>query len=90
MKRSVIYILGFLGLILFSFSCVSGKKYSSLQDTSRQFMNERDDFKTDNIGLEMQNKELKAKLALLEKQASTVQQEITSAHNERDKASTRL
>jgi hypothetical protein len=43
------------------------KKYSSLQDTSKQFMNERDAFKTDNIGLEMQNKELKAKLASLEK-----------------------
>jgi chemotaxis protein MotB len=49
-------------------------------------MNERDAFKTDNIGLEMQNKELKAKLALLEKAASTVQQDITTAQNERDKA----
>lgn len=86
MKRSVIYIVGFLGLVLLSFSCVSGKKYSGLQDTSRNFMNERDDFKADNIGLEMQNKELKAKLALLEKQAGTIQNEITSAQNERDKA----
>ena len=32
-------------------------------------MNERDAFKTENIGLEMQNKELKAKLASLEKEA---------------------
>ena len=86
MKRSVIYILGFLGLVIFSYSCVPGKKYRSLQDTSRNFMNERDDFKAENIGLEMQNKELKAKMALLEKQTGTVQQEISAAQNERDKA----
>jgi chemotaxis protein MotB len=49
-------------------------------------MNERDAFKTDNIGLEMQNKELKAKLASLEKELGTVEQDITSAQNGRDKA----
>jgi chemotaxis protein MotB len=86
MKRSIIYITGLSVLIVFSISCVSGKKFSSLQDTSKQFMNERDAFKTDNIGLEMQNKELKAKLASLEKEAGSVQQEITAAQNERDKA----
>lgn len=86
MKRSFIYILGFFALVFLSVSCVSGKKFSSLQDTSKQFMNERDAFKTDNIGLEMQNKELQARLASLEKQISTVQQDITSAQNERDKA----
>jgi chemotaxis protein MotB len=86
MNRSIFYIPGFIALVFFSISCVSGKKFSSLQDTSKQFMNERDAFKTDNIGLEMQNKELKAKLASLEKAASTVQQDITNAQNERDKA----
>jgi chemotaxis protein MotB len=86
MKRSVIYILGFFVLVFFSISCVSGKKFSSLQDTSKQFMNERDAFKTDNIGLEMQNKELKAKLASLEKEVGSFQQDITTAQNERDKA----
>jgi chemotaxis protein MotB len=69
-----------------SVSCVSGKKYSSLQDTSRQFMSERDAFKTDNIGLEMQNKELEAKLALMEKEMGSVKEEITSAKSARDKA----
>jgi chemotaxis protein MotB len=49
-------------------------------------MNERDAFKTDNIGLEMQNKELKAKIASLEKSMSTVNDDITAAQNERDKA----
>ena len=86
MKRSIFYILGFFTLVFFSISCVSGKKFSSLQDTSRQFMNERDAFKTDNIGLEMQNKELNAKLTALEKQVGSVQQDITAAQNERDKA----
>jgi chemotaxis protein MotB len=86
MNKSIFYILGFIILVVFSISCVSGKKFSSLQDTSKQFMNERDAFKSDNIGLEMQNKELKAKLASLEKEAATVQQDITAAQNERDKA----
>jgi chemotaxis protein MotB len=86
MKRSNFYILGFIVLVITSVSCVSGKKFSSLQDTSKQFMNERDAFKTDNIGLEMQNKELKAKIASLEKSMSTVNDDITAAQNERDKA----
>jgi chemotaxis protein MotB len=86
MNRSILYILGFFTLIGLSVSCVSGKKFSSLQDTSKQFMNERDAFKTDNIGLEMQNKELKAKLALLEKQVGSAEHDINAAQNERDKA----
>jgi chemotaxis protein MotB len=49
-------------------------------------MNERDAFKTDNIGLEMENKELKAKLASLEKQVGSAEHDITAAQNERDKA----
>jgi chemotaxis protein MotB len=86
MNKSFFYILGFFVLIVFSVSCVSGKKFSSLQDTSKQFMNERDAFKSDNIGLEMQNKELKAKLAVLEKQVGSAEQDISSAQAERDKA----
>jgi chemotaxis protein MotB len=86
MKKSVFQILGYFLLLLFSVSCVPGKKYSSLQDTSRQFMNERDAFKSDNIGLEMQNKELKAKLATLEKQIGSSEQDIAAAQSERDKA----
>ena len=49
-------------------------------------MNERDAFKTDNIGLEMQNKELEARLASLEKDMGDVKQKISTAQNERDKA----
>ena len=49
-------------------------------------MNERDAFKTDNIGLEMQNKELEAKLASLQKQVGSSEKEIAAAQSERDKA----
>jgi chemotaxis protein MotB len=86
MNRSILYIFGFLVLIIFSVSCVSGKKFSSLQDTSKQFMNERDAFKTDNIGLEMENKELKAKLTSLGKQVGNAEHDIAAAQKERDKA----
>jgi chemotaxis protein MotB len=86
MARSVFSITGLIVIVIFSISCVSGKKFSSLQDTSRQFMNERDAFKTDNIELEMQNKELTAKLASLEKEIGSVKQDITTVQGERDKA----
>jgi chemotaxis protein MotB len=86
MKRSIFYILGFIVSAGILISCVSGKKYGSLQDTSRQFMNERDTFKTRNIELEMENKELKAKLASLGKEVDTIKLGITEAQNERNKA----
>jgi chemotaxis protein MotB len=86
MKKSLVPILGILTIIMLSVSCVSGKKFGSLQDTSRQFMNERDAFKSDNIGLGMQNKELEAKLAALEKNMGTVKQDISAAERARDKA----
>ena len=72
-------------IVIFSVSCVSGRKHSNLQDTSKQFMKERDAFKTDNIGLEMQNRELEAKLSNLEKEMGVVKQEITTVQKERDK-----
>ena len=86
MKKSNFSISGIVLIVMFSVSCVSGKKFSSLQDTSKQFMNERDAFKTDNIGLEMQNKELLAKLAAQEKEMGTVKEDIASAQSERKKA----
>src|SRR5450759_2611646 len=86
MNKSIFFILGSIVLVISSVSCVSGKKFSSLQDTSKQFMNERDAFKTDNIGLEMKNRELEAKLTTLEKEIGTVKQDITTAQSEHDKA----
>ncbi len=49
-------------------------------------MNERDAFKTDNIGLEMKNRELEAKLSTLEKEIVAVQDDISTVQSERDKA----
>lgn len=49
-------------------------------------MSERDQFKTDNIGLEMQNKELEARLASLEKESDSVRQDILKAQSERSRA----
>jgi chemotaxis protein MotB len=86
MNRKVLLFSGLIVLILISASCVSGKKYSSLQGTSRQFMSERDTYKADNITLEMQNKELAAKLATLQKQIGSADADIAAARSERDKA----
>ncbi len=86
MKRTLLYFSGLALLILTGVSCVTGRKYGNLQDTSRHFMNERDAFKTDNIGLEMKNKELEAKIAALEKEIGTVKEDISKAQAEHDKA----
>ena len=86
MKSKIIPVMGIISIIMLSVSCVSAKKYSNLQDKSKQFMTERDAFKSDNIGLEMQNKELEAKLASLEKEMGTVKQDITAAQGARDHA----
>jgi chemotaxis protein MotB len=86
MKKTIFYLPGLVLMIAFAFACVPGRKYSSLQDTSRQFMNERDAFKTDNISLEMQNKELEAKMASLQKETESIRQDILKTQGERDKA----
>ena len=73
-------------LIIFSaVSCVPGKKYKTLEDTSKAYLNERDALKTENIDLSMTNKELEAKSALLEKEVAAMKQDLIKAQNERDK-----
>ena len=86
MNKSIFSISGILLIAIVSASCVSGRKYNGLQDSSKQLMSERDAFKTDNIGLEMKNKELDSKYATLEKEMGAVRQEITAAQSARDKA----
>jgi chemotaxis protein MotB len=86
MKRRILLILSAVMVLVATISCVSGKKFKSLQDTSLQYMNERDDLKTANIGLEMTNRELESKMALLEKEITGVTQEIEKARSERDRA----
>jgi chemotaxis protein MotB len=86
MERSLFNLLAILLIGFSSVSCVSGKKFKSLQDTSRQYMNERDDLKTDNIGLEMANREMETKIASLKKDMTGVQEEMDSVKTERDRA----
>lgn len=86
MNKTLFLTLAAFVLVLSTISCVSGKKFKTLEDTSRQFMDERDDFKTRNIGLEMANRELEAKIAVIEKQYGTVKEDITRAQSERDRA----
>jgi chemotaxis protein MotB len=86
MKNKVIYLLVFFVLILSITSCVPGRKYNSLRDTSSQFMNERDAFKSENITLDMQNKELEAKIASLEKDTQNSRDEMNKVRSERDQA----
>jgi chemotaxis protein MotB len=85
-KRNSIGIgLAIIAILLSS--CVTGRKYKSLQDISKQYMNERDEYKTESIDLSMSNKELESKLALLEKEAGTLREDLAKAQADRDKAS---
>jgi chemotaxis protein MotB len=86
MKRTLLFILPAFTVLVFSLSCVPGKKFRTLQDTSELYLNERDALKTENIDLSMNNKELEAKTALLEKESLAMKQDLLNAQNARDKA----
>ena len=90
MNKYFIFTLAAIILAISSLSCVPGKKFRTLQSTSRQNMMERDEFKTGNIGLSMLNRELEAKIAALEKETGTIKQELVNAQIERDKAKEEL
>ena len=90
MNRYSVFTLVAITLAISLLSCVPGKKYRTLQNTSRQNMMERDDFKKENIGLSMLKRELEAKLATLEKETGTIKQELANAQVERDKAKEEL
>jgi chemotaxis protein MotB len=75
---------------IFIISCVPGKKFRELQNTSRQNMMDRDDFKTENLTLSMQNREIESKISTLEKEMSKSRQDLTLAEIERNKAKDEL
>ena len=87
MNRRIIFQITIAIIAITMISCVPGRKYKSLQDVSKQYMTERDAFKTENIDLSMNNKEMESKLALLEKDAVSLKEQLTKAQLERDKAS---
>jgi chemotaxis protein MotB len=67
-------------------SCVPAKRFGNLEDASRQNVNERDAYKSDNIQLSMANRELEARLAGIGSDISKIQAEVTTVTAERDKA----
>ena len=81
----IIKLVG-LFLIITSVSCVSGKKYNSLSNTSRQFMNERDALKEANIGLEMKTAELEARQVSIGKEIDELKKQYARAEADRAKA----
>jgi chemotaxis protein MotB len=85
MKRTPFFIILAAALLLLSVSCVSGKKFKTLQDTSKQYLNERDALKTENVELSVNNKELETKIALTEKEVATMKQDLSKTQNERDR-----
>jgi chemotaxis protein MotB len=86
MNRNIALVSGIILIVISAFSCVSGKKYSTLSDTSKMYMNERDAFKEDNLGLQMKNTELETKLASLAKETDELRKKYSKAESERDKA----
>jgi len=67
-------------------SCVPGRKFRELQNASRQNMIDRDDFKAENLTLSMENREIEARIAALEKEMSKSRQDLALAEIERNKA----
>jgi chemotaxis protein MotB len=86
MSKIKINLPGIFFLIIISVSCVPTKKFGELQETSRQFMNERDTLKIDNLNLSMRNGELESKMASIGKDMDKIRQNIADAQAGRDKA----
>ena len=86
MKRILTFILLVIVIIISTVSCVPGKKFRSLQDTNKLYINERDSLKTENLGLSMSKKELESKTASFEKNIEAMKQDLVKTQNERDKS----
>ena len=76
MTKHLLFFFSVILVLSGAVSCVPGKKFKTLEDTSKQYLNERDALKTENIDLSMTNKELEAKIASLEKESSAVKEEL--------------
>jgi chemotaxis protein MotB len=85
MKKLLFIFLITIVLILISVSCVPAKKFTTLEDSSKQYLNERDTLKSRNIYLLMSNKELEAKTESLEKENSEIKKELQKTSDERDR-----
>jgi chemotaxis protein MotB len=90
MNKSLAVTLVAILPVIFMFSCVPGKKFREVQNTSRQNMIDRDDFKAENLSLSMQNREIESKISSLEKEMSKSRQDLTLAEIDRNKAKDEL
>jgi chemotaxis protein MotB len=84
MKRALNTIAIFC-ILLMAVSCVSGKKFKSLQETSKEYLNQRDALKAENVDLSMKNKEMESKIASFEKEAAAMKQDMAKLQSEKDK-----
>ena len=85
MKKQLLILMMTIVWVLITVSCVPGKKFKTLEDTSKQYLNERDTLKSRNIALTMTNRELEAKTSALEKETASLRQQLQSATDERDR-----
>jgi chemotaxis protein MotB len=66
--------------------CVPGGKYKTLHKKSVDFMNERDDFKADNLELSMKNREMEARLAAIESELTGMEEQRVVLQKEAEEA----
>jgi chemotaxis protein MotB len=85
MKRILFSSVLLAVMVLATVSCVSGKRYKTLEDNSKQVLAERDTLKTKNIYLTMSNKELEARIEALKKESSDLKPQLQKAGDERDR-----
>ena len=69
-------LLPVLFIALAAASCVTGKKYNSLNDKSLMLLSERDSLKAENMWLAMSNRELTTKTAQLTEEAGRMKDEL--------------
>lgn len=85
MKKKNIFVTVIMVTIVMA-ACVPANKFGNLEDASRQNVNERDSYKSDNIQLSMANRELEARLAGIDQDMSKIQADLSTAEAARDKA----
>jgi len=83
-KKNIFITVILLTLVVAA--CVPANKFGNLEDASRQNVNERDSYKSDNIQLSMANRELEARLAGIDQDLSKIQADLAAAEAARDKA----
>jgi len=85
MNKSLFFSLTAIIIVFSAVSCVSAKKFKTLQSANLANLIERDTLKAKNIDLSMTIKELEAKRTLLENESVVLKKELLATQAERDK-----